>query len=111
MRNVMTRVLPVPAPARMRTGPFSVSTASRCCGFNELRFGIDGDFSFGIFTGKRLRVAAENFFRIGGLTNCKFQVPSFKHQRNSKLQFSNMERGRQGHSLTISVALVWEFEG
>src|SRR5271165_2353818 len=30
----MTRVFPLPAPARMSTGPSTVSTASRCCGFN-----------------------------------------------------------------------------
>src|SRR5208337_718667 len=35
MRNVMTRVFPLPAPARMSTGPSVVSTASRCCGFNS----------------------------------------------------------------------------
>ncbi len=37
MRQVMTRVLPVPAPARIKTGPLMVSTASRCCGFSLLR--------------------------------------------------------------------------
>ena len=30
----MTRVLPLPAPARMSTGPSVVSTASRCSGFS-----------------------------------------------------------------------------
>ena len=35
MRKVMTRVLPVPAPARIRTGPLMVSTAWRCCGLSE----------------------------------------------------------------------------
>src|SRR5579863_528612 len=30
----MTRVLPLPAPARMSTGPSVVSTASRCCGLS-----------------------------------------------------------------------------
>src|SRR5581483_11283198 len=34
MRYVITRVLPLPAPARISTGPSTVSTASRCCGFN-----------------------------------------------------------------------------
>lgn len=34
MRKVMTRVLPDPAPARMRTGPSVVSTAARCSGFS-----------------------------------------------------------------------------
>src|SRR3974390_1637831 len=33
----MTRVLPLPAPARMSTGPSEASTASRCCGFNASR--------------------------------------------------------------------------
>ena len=30
----MTRVLPLPAPARMSTGPSTASTASRCCGLS-----------------------------------------------------------------------------
>ncbi len=33
----MTRVLPLPAPARMSTGPSVVSTASRCCGLSWSR--------------------------------------------------------------------------
>ena len=33
----MTRVLPLPAPARISTGPSVVSTASRCCGFSWSR--------------------------------------------------------------------------
>src|SRR4051794_3697860 len=37
MRKVMTRVFPLPAPARMSTGPSVVSTASRCCGFSWSR--------------------------------------------------------------------------
>src|ERR1700693_4349854 len=37
MRNVMTRVFPLPAPARISTGPSVVSTASRCCGFSSSR--------------------------------------------------------------------------
>src|ERR1700686_1065022 len=37
MRNVMTRVFPLPAPARISTGPSTVSTASRCCGFSSSR--------------------------------------------------------------------------
>ena len=40
IRNVITLVFPVPAPARISTGPFRVSTAIRCCGFNELTFNI-----------------------------------------------------------------------
>src|ERR1043165_5656277 len=31
MRCAMTRVLPEPAPARMRSGPSVARTASRCC--------------------------------------------------------------------------------
>jgi hypothetical protein len=38
--DVITRVLPVPAPARINTGPFIVSTASLCWGFNEPRFNM-----------------------------------------------------------------------
>src|SRR5579872_5049639 len=37
MRYVMTRVFPLPAPARINTGPSVVSTASRCCGFSWSR--------------------------------------------------------------------------
>src|SRR5205085_11265476 len=37
MRYVITRVLPLPAPARISTGPSVVSTASRCCGFSSSR--------------------------------------------------------------------------
>src|SRR4051812_22665743 len=33
----MTRVFPLPAPARMSTGPSVVSTAARCCGFSFSR--------------------------------------------------------------------------
>src|SRR5919109_1006207 len=33
----MTRVLPLPAPVRIRTGPSAVSTASRCWGLRSLR--------------------------------------------------------------------------
>jgi hypothetical protein len=39
MRVVSTRVLPVPAPASTRTGPSSVSTASRCSGLRPARYG------------------------------------------------------------------------
>src|SRR5512133_3822416 len=44
MREVITRVLPVPAPARISTGPCRVMTASRCCGFSVLRFNIAPSF-------------------------------------------------------------------
>src|SRR5690242_9050219 len=40
MRWVMTRVLPVPAPARIRIGPSVASTASRCWGFRLSRMFI-----------------------------------------------------------------------
>src|SRR5664280_1277157 len=46
MRNVMTRVLPVPAPARINTGPFNVSTAWRCWGLSEFRFNTRAEFNF-----------------------------------------------------------------
>ena len=36
--GTMTRVLPVPAPARIKTGPLMISTASRCGGFSEPKF-------------------------------------------------------------------------
>src|SRR5438874_10181229 len=38
----MTRVFPLPAPARMSTGPSVVSTASRCCGFSWERKDKEG---------------------------------------------------------------------
>ena len=37
IRAVSARVLPVPAPASISTGPSSVSTASRCAGFSPCR--------------------------------------------------------------------------
>src|SRR5207245_78960 len=37
MRCVMTRVFPLPAPARINTGPSVVATASRCWGFRPER--------------------------------------------------------------------------
>src|SRR5262249_57405604 len=37
MRCAMTRVLPLPAPARTRTGPVVACTASRCTGLSEAR--------------------------------------------------------------------------
>jgi len=37
MRKVTARVLPVPAPARISTGPSVVSTASRCSAFSSSR--------------------------------------------------------------------------
>ena len=37
IRNVIARVFPVPAPARMSTGPSVVSAAARCSGFNSAR--------------------------------------------------------------------------
>src|ERR1051325_11915311 len=39
----MTRVLPDPAPARIRVGPSTVSTASRCCSFSMIRLQGTGD--------------------------------------------------------------------
>ena len=42
MRNVMTRVLPEPAPARISTGPSRWSTASRCSGFSFSRKSMGG---------------------------------------------------------------------
>src|SRR5438067_9006073 len=45
MRYVLTRVFPLPAPARMSTGPSVVSTASRCCGLSWERKDNDGNGS------------------------------------------------------------------
>jgi hypothetical protein len=38
--------LPVPAPARINTGPFNVSTAWRCWGLSEFRFNTRAEFNF-----------------------------------------------------------------
>src|SRR5579859_4138090 len=43
----MTRVLPVPAPAKIRIGPSTASTASRCWGFRLLRISIYSKISAG----------------------------------------------------------------
>src|SRR5687767_1030625 len=42
MRVVITRVLPVPAPARTRSGPSVVETASRCAGLSDESRGEGG---------------------------------------------------------------------
>ena len=52
MRVVMTRVLPVPAPARTRRGPSVVEAASRCAGLSEARSGLSA-------REERLRAAEE----------------------------------------------------
>src|SRR6185312_2887522 len=39
MRWVMTRVLPLPAPARISSGPSTCSTAARCSGLRWARRG------------------------------------------------------------------------
>src|SRR5437762_8163039 len=44
MRYVMTRVLPLPAPARMSTGPSVASTASSCCGLRSFAKSIQRSF-------------------------------------------------------------------
>src|SRR6185369_607953 len=46
-------VFPVPAPARIKTGPFTVSTACLCCGFNELRLTSTAEFKSQPVEGKR----------------------------------------------------------
>src|SRR6185369_11840229 len=43
MRCVMTRVLPLPAPARIRSGPSVWLTASRCCALRPLRKSMKGN--------------------------------------------------------------------
>src|ERR671933_2545407 len=42
MRYVSTRVFPLPAPARMRSGPSVCSTASSCVEFSESRSTREG---------------------------------------------------------------------
>src|SRR4051812_26099823 len=44
IRKVMTRVLPVPAPARINTGPSVVWTAARCGGLSADKFSTTADF-------------------------------------------------------------------
>ena len=60
MRAVITRVLPVPAPASTSSGPSVVETASRCAGFSDwsrspmlvmVAFGVGGGSSVGRFKG------------------------------------------------------------
>src|SRR5271157_6018322 len=53
----MTRVLPLPAPARMSTGPVAVSTASRCWGFNCERYDKSGFLGSGVRQSIRLASA------------------------------------------------------
>src|SRR5437867_2867286 len=79
MRQVITRVLPVPAPARMSTGPSVVLTARRCSGLSEVKSNIKrsvpGDAvldaaGFEAFTGDadgRLKQ-----FAVLGAFGCKF---------------------------------------
>src|SRR4030081_932997 len=55
-RAVITRVFPVPAPARIRTGPRVVLTASSCCGLRSKRLAIDFLRKFEGRGGRRLRV-------------------------------------------------------
>src|ERR1019366_5542842 len=43
MRWVMTRVLPLPAPARISKGPSMWLTASRCCALSPLRKSMKGE--------------------------------------------------------------------
>src|SRR5256885_4015459 len=45
MRCVMTRVLPLPAPARMSNGPSVEATASRCWGLSPKRKSTKNLFS------------------------------------------------------------------
>src|SRR5437773_2320902 len=52
MREVITRVFPEPAPARIKTGPLIVSTALRCSGFSPAKLNIDGQFNLGRKEGK-----------------------------------------------------------
>src|SRR5215475_7281224 len=71
----MTRVFPLPAPARMSTGPSVVSTASRCCGFSwsrndktELAPGVD------------LSILQDNLDTIGCPTQARFWLErGFQH--------------------------------
>ncbi|MPZ22018.1 MAG: hypothetical protein GEU28_00380 [Dehalococcoidia bacterium] len=42
MRWAITRVLPLPGPARISIGPSSVSTARRCAGFSAARISMGG---------------------------------------------------------------------
>ncbi|RYG25097.1 hypothetical protein EON82_08385 [bacterium] len=66
MRNVMTRVLPDPAPAKMSIGPPGWTTASRCSGFRESRSrGSMGNPYCGISTGRTRRLSS-TLLRMNG---------------------------------------------
>src|SRR5271166_1095271 len=56
----MTRVLPLPAPASISTGPLTVSTASRCWGFNCER--IDKSSVLTFWVGRLIRLAGADLF-------------------------------------------------
>src|SRR5208282_6594246 len=89
----MTRVFPLPAPARISSGPLVVSTASRCCGLSWSRkdnaevapelmiefykgFRID-DVQDGDFRFVDLRNDKETLRRIPGLTHLNWGAYHF----------------------------------
>src|SRR5436309_6177603 len=72
MRKVMTRVFPVPAPARINTGPCSVSAARRCCGLSELRFNIGEVYGAEKIFQQEQRRVVKNYFANGRLTGSEW---------------------------------------
>src|SRR5438105_3619596 len=83
MRWVMTRVLPEPGPARMRSGPSTSSTACRCASFSaERRSTVIGMWSIpdgleGIRDAPdRLRLDADGELRGGDGDDLRLRAPS-----------------------------------
>jgi hypothetical protein len=76
--------LPVPAPAKIKTGPFSVSAARSCWGFNELRFNIANVYGAENFLGQEQSGIVKNFFAIGNLTGASSEIRRAKSGRNPK---------------------------
>src|SRR3954464_82625 len=95
MRKVITRVLPVPAPARIKTGPFNVSAARRCCGLSELRFNIGKVYGAEKNSEQEQTRVVKNFFPNGNLTNGFF---STRGAAKPKIRAMDKQTLTLGHS-------------
>src|ERR1700758_1389945 len=74
----MTRVLPLPAPARISTGPSVVSTASRCWGLSWSR--KDKVKPYLIFN---FQLPIVDWKRRGGGFNCKLTIANRKSTKRN----------------------------